>query len=88
MLQTLFETGRIIDLILLMVIAEAALIAWYRRRTGHGAALAELWPTLLSGACLLGALRVALSDGWWGWIAAAVTLSLFAHVADLARRWR
>jgi hypothetical protein len=33
------------------------------------------------------ALRAAIADLWWGWIAAPLTLALVTHVIDLARRW-
>jgi hypothetical protein len=43
---------------------------------------------LLAGACLLMALRSALSGSGWAWIAAWLFAALVAHLADLARRWR
>jgi hypothetical protein len=48
----------------------------------------EFLGNLLSGMCLLAALRVGLAGAWWGWIALALLAALVAHVADLGRRWR
>jgi hypothetical protein len=84
----LFASGRIIDLILLMVAAEAVLIAWLHRRTKRRPTLADIGPTLVSGALLLLTIRAALTGSWWGWIALILTLALVSHLIDLALRWR
>lgn len=87
-MEELFAGGRIVDAILVMVAIEAAaLFAWMRRR-GRARLAWSLLPNLASGACLMLALRAALSDGWWGWVALCLAGSLAAHVADLAGRLR
>jgi hypothetical protein len=87
-MAALFASGRIIDVILALTLVEAvALVAWHRR-TGRGVAPGEFLGNLLSGMCLLAALRVGLAGAWWGWIALALLAALVAHVADLGRRWR
>ena len=83
-----FTSGRIVDLILVLVALEALLLWAYHRRTGRGPRWSQLAPTLVSGALLLVALRAALGGFWWGWTAAALTLALLAHLVDLALRWR
>ena len=83
----LFASGRIIDLILLLVAAEAGLLWLYARR-GQGPAFVALAPTLASGALLLLALRAAIADTWWGWIALPLSLALVTHIIDLGQRWR
>ncbi|KAA6182412.1 hypothetical protein F2Q65_17985 [Thiohalocapsa marina] len=84
----LFHSGRIIDLILLLVIAEAAAIGWLARRRGRGPGLREIGPTLVSGALLMLTIRSALTDQWWGWTALLLTLALVSHIIDLALHWR
>jgi len=81
-MSALFENGRIVDLILVIVAAEVALalllggrLASERRRS--------LLVYLASGAALLAALRLALVDAWWGWIAAALLLALAFHLVAL-----
>ncbi len=86
-MQELFDTGRIVDLILVLVFGEAVALALYRRWRGSGPALATLVPNLLAGAALLGALRLALASAEWHWIAAVLAGALLAHAADLAVRW-
>ena len=84
---TLFATGHIVDLILAFTAVEAALVSAYHRRTGRGLSPGDLLSNLLSGVCLMLALRGALVGAWWGWIAACLLAALIAHLNDLRRRW-
>lgn len=88
MIAELFETGRMIDLVLILVLAEGVLLALIHRLTGKGLPLSDLVGFLLSGAFLLLALRAALLDAWWGWISLWLLASLITHLADLTHRWR
>ncbi len=88
MIGELFASGRIADLILLILAAEFAFLSWRapagRRRT----AMVELVFRLAPGACLLLALRAALTGGSWMWIAAWLAASFPVHLGDLIRRPR
>jgi hypothetical protein len=86
-MKTLFATGRIVDLLLVLMLVEAVAITAYRRRTGRGIALGNLVGNLAAGAALLLALRGALTGAWWGWTACWLSAALVAHLADLSRRW-
>jgi hypothetical protein len=86
-MDRLFASGRIVDLILALVALEALGLLAYHRRTGRGPAPADALSNLLSGACLMLALRGALVGAWWGWVALPLLASLLAHLADLRRRW-
>jgi hypothetical protein len=83
----LFASGRIVDLILIFTVFEVALLSAYRRRTGQGVRLRDLAPNMLSGMCLLLALRCSIADAWWGWVGLCLFGSLIAHAMDLYRRW-
>ncbi len=83
-----FASGRFVDLVLIMVVAEGLALTLYHRRTGRGVPPSDLAGSLLSGLCLLLALRAALVGAWWGWIGVFLTASLFTHAADLLQRWR
>ena len=85
-MAALFASGRIVDLILVLTVLEGVALAWWRRRTGRGPPTTALFGNILAGVCLLLALRVALTGGWWGWIALALFAGLLAHVFDLSRR--
>jgi hypothetical protein len=81
-------SGRIVDLILVLVLGELLLLVFHRRITGRGVAVLDIAFTLISGACLLLALRGALTGAAWVWIAAWLFAALLAHLADLAQRFR
>jgi hypothetical protein len=84
-----FASGRVVDVILGLVLLEAAALLALRRLTGRGP---DPWQTiafLLAGACLLLALRAALVDAAaWHRIAVWLMAGLLAHLADLLLRWR
>jgi hypothetical protein len=84
----LFASGRIIDLILGLVVVEVMALALWRRRFGKGPALGGLAANLASGGFLLLAVRAALVDAAWEWVALALLGSLLAHLADLYGRLR
>ena len=82
----LFASGRIVDLIVALVVVEAAvLIALHRsRRRGPGAA--TVIAMLVPGVFLLLALRAALTAAPWTTIALWLAAALVAHLTDVARR--
>jgi len=80
-MSALFDSGRIIDVILLLVALEAvALLAWRRQRA------APLLVGLLPGVALMLAIRAALTGSGWPWIAALLGAALALHLIDLAIR--
>jgi hypothetical protein len=83
-----FSSGLVVDLVLALVVFEAGVLAWYRRRHGRGVPVGEMLAFLAAGACLLLALRAALVGASWTWVAAALAGAGAAHVADLSLRWR
>ena len=82
-LADLFASGRIIDAILVLVVAEAGLIAL---RPGLFGPRAPLLAGLAAGAGLMLAVRAALAGAPWFWIAAALGAALAAHLGELALR--
>lgn len=66
---------------------EGVALVIYRRKTGSGLGVAALFTNLFAGACLLLALRGALVQSGWGWIAGCLGLALIGHLADLRNRW-
>ena len=84
-MEQLFASGRIVDLILALMLAEYLGLRWYLSQAGR-AALSGLESYLLSGAFLLLALRVALAGGKWLWIAAFLLAAFVVHLLDLRRR--
>jgi hypothetical protein len=71
LMAELFDSGHIIDLILGLVAIEVIALALWRRWYGTGPSLCGLAATLTSGGFLLLAVRAALVDASWQWIALA-----------------
>lgn len=81
----LFASGRIVDLILVGVAAEAVLLLVLCR---GAARFAPFGATIAAGAALMLALRAALTGSAWPVVAVWMLVGLVAHVADLALRRR
>lgn len=87
------ESGALIDAILVLVALEAlAFLVLYklvptapRLFAPH---LATLWPTLLSGALLMLAVRLAITDAHWMSVASVLAAAGLSHVVDIALRFR
>ncbi|CAN5918472.1 hypothetical protein BH11PSE8_BH11PSE8_29450 [soil metagenome] len=80
--------AHVVDLVIVFTFAEAVLLALYHRRTGKGVPVLEFGANMLSGLCLMLALRLALSPVWWGWVLTSLLAAGLAHGADLRRRWK
>ena len=85
-MMALFSSGRVVDIILFFVFLEAVYIAVHRGKTGRGVRLREVAAGMLAGVFLLLALRCALVDERWPWIATWLLFALIAHLSDLAGR--
>jgi len=84
----LFASGRMFDLILAGMALEAIGLVGFHRLRSRGVPPARLLPNLLSGACLLLAMRVGVAGAWWGWVSLSLLGALAFHLADLRRAWR
>jgi hypothetical protein len=84
----LFASGRLVDLILVVVVLEAAGLLLLWRSARRGIAPLDLLPNLCAGGFLLLALRAALSGGGWVMASGCLAAAGLAHLIDLYRRWR
>jgi hypothetical protein len=82
----LFASGRIVDLILVLILVETGALAIYHRITGRGLRAVDVVFALIPGVCLLLALRAALTHAPWPSIAIWLAVALATHLADLWRR--
>lgn len=82
-MQTLFEQGWVAGLILLVLVAEAAILVARRAMPPRRALL-----LVLPGAGFLLAIQAALSGAHWSLVALGLTLAGLAHLADLRERLR
>lgn len=84
-MQQLFASGHVIDLILLLMLAEAALLLKLRL---PGLGSRQILALLLPGAFLMLAVRAALTSAHWTTIAACLLAALVAHLGDVWIRIR
>jgi hypothetical protein len=87
-LAEFLSSVRLIEIVIAFTLVEAVALVAYHRRTGKGVAPVEFGANLVSGLCLMLALRCALAGGWWLWTALFLSASGLVHGADLWRRWR
>lgn len=85
-MQDFVASGRVVDVILVIMAIEAAALIAYRRMTGGGLTPSSVLLTLAPGALLLLALRAALTSEAWFIIVAWLVAALLAHLADLWSR--
>jgi hypothetical protein len=83
----LFASGRVIDLILLLMLLEAAASLLLNRKLARGIAPGIVIFNLGAGAALLMALRAALLHAAWPVIAAWLLVAFIGHAGELYVRW-
>ena len=84
----LFASGRIIDIILVLMVAEGVALGVLYRRSGRGIPLTQVVLNLVAGASLMLVVREALTGASWPTMAATLGIALIAHVLDMAQRWK
>lgn len=77
----------LIDAVIGLSLAEAALLAWWYHRHGRGVPPRDYALNLASGLCLMLALRLALGGSAPPAIMASVAAAGLLHALDLWRRW-
>ncbi len=86
MIRDFFTSGRVVDFILLVVVAEFGLATWLNRGAPSRRMLLDKAFALAPGACLLLALRASLTGAPWTMTALWLTISLPLHIGDVVRR--
>lgn len=79
--------AQIIDLVIAFTLVECAALALYHRATGRGVAPREFAMNMVSGLCLMLALRCLAHDAGATWIALFLLAAGVAHGTDLWMRW-
>ncbi len=86
-LEQLYQGTLVVDIAIGFITLEALLLWAFHKWTGRGLALADCVLTIISGACLMLALRCALVPGGWPGMALFLIAAGLAHGADLRSRW-
>jgi hypothetical protein len=77
----------LIDLVILITAVEGLALAFYHRATGRGVAPRDFAANMVSGLCLMLALRAAVHDAGATWVALLLLAAGIAHGSDIVRRW-
>ncbi|WP_077001899.1 hypothetical protein [Variovorax sp. KK3] len=78
----------LVDAVIALTAAEAIVLVALHRLTGRGPRPGAYLLNLVSGLCLMAALRCALGDsGGVPWIALWLLAAGASHAADMWRRW-
>lgn len=87
-LQALWVSGWLLNGVILLTLLEIAALILYRRLTGKGVPARDYALNMLSGLCLMLAVRSTLLNEVWlataGWLSAAGA----AHALDMLLRWQ
>ena len=86
-IQNLILSGRIVDVMLVFIALEIAIIATIRHRRGGAVSALPLLANIGAGASLMVALRFSLTGGSWLWITACLLAALVFHAMDIVLRW-
>lgn len=78
----------LIDGVIAVTLIEAVVLLLIHRRTGQGVAPRDFLANLVSGLCLMLALRSLVHDAGSGWLAACLLAAGIAHGTDIVWRWR
>jgi hypothetical protein len=78
---------QLVDIVIALTLIECVFLLVFHQVKKRGLAPGEYLLNLTSGLCLMFALRCALADAAWIWIALWLMASGLAHGTDLWRRW-
>lgn len=87
-IDELFASGRVFDIVLIVLLAEAVVLSALWFLTGRGVSPAQMLPFLVSGAALVAAFRAAGLGAPWPVVGGFLALALCAHTFELFGRWR
>ncbi len=85
-MEDFVQSGRLTDIILVIMAVEVVAVSFFLWRRNQGLGVVSFVASLMSGASLILALRAALTDAGWYYVALYVTASLLAHLAEIAIR--
>ncbi len=80
------RSGRIADVMLVVLAVETAVVGYWLWGRGQGYALLSFAASSLAGGSLVLAFRAVLRESGWLFVAIYLGAALLAHVADLVLR--
>jgi hypothetical protein len=83
----ILSSRQLVDIAIMLTLVECIFLLALHQVKKRGVAPGDYLLNLLSGLCLMLALRCALENAAWIWIALWLLASGLAHGTDLWRRW-
>lgn len=83
-----FGIAQIIDAVILFTLVECVLLVVYHRSTGRGVAMRDFFANMVSGLCLMLAMRCLATDAGAASVALFLLAAGGAHGVDILMRWR
>lgn len=87
-MNEIFGIAPVIDVVIAFTLIECAALTLYHRATGKGVAPREFMMNMVSGLCLMFALRCLARDAGAAWIALFLLAAGLGHGTDIWMRWR
>lgn len=83
-----FDLAQLVDAVIAFTLLECLLLVGYHRVTGKGVAPRDFFVNMVSGLCLMLALRCLARDAAATWVVLWLLAAGAAHGADMLMRWR
>ena len=80
--------GRLVNIIIALTVLEVIALLMHNRITKRGLRPQDYLLNLLSGLCLMLALRSVLGGAAWLWVAGYLSAAGLAHAADMLARYK
>ncbi len=87
-MQSLWERGWLVDAVIALTVAETLALLAYHRLTGKGLPPRAYLLNIMSGLCLMLAVRSVLMNAAWPLTMLCLSAAGVAHASDLWARWR
>ena len=87
-LSELILSGRIIDIVLVVLLLELIIVSMLYRARGTGVPPYPLMVNIGAGGSLALAIKASLTGAGWQWIAVWLMTSLVFHVLAVNTRWQ
>lgn len=83
-----FGIASLIDAVIVFTLIECIVLVAYHRSTGKGVAPRDFSVNMVSGLCLMLALRCLATDAGVAWVVVFLAAAGFAHGIDILMRWK
>ena len=87
MIET-FSIAQVIDAVIVFTLVECLALVAYHRSTGRGVEVRDFFANMVSGLCLMFALRCLATDAGVATVALFLLAAGVAHGVDILMRWK